>query len=116
MSTLQVGAMDYEFNLKKTVTPTQVSQELPGGLIMKSGRFRATIADETSMSIVFDEPFPAECRSFIPVPAINAPSNFRDLWIQIVGIPTRFGATIQTQSSTSNNNNIDGFDWTAWGT
>ncbi|MEA3389646.1 MAG: hypothetical protein U9R64_10310 [Pseudomonadota bacterium] len=113
---LKVGAMDFEFNLKKSISATQISQELPGGLIMKTGRYRALIGDETSMSIVFDEPFPNECRSFIPVPAINSPSIFRDLWIQIVGTPTRFGATIQTQSSTSNNNNIDGFDWTAWGT
>lgn len=113
---ITVGAMDFEFNLGKTITPTQVSQVFPGGLIMKSGRLRSLINDETSFSIVFDEPFPGDCRSFIPVPAINAPSNFRDLWIQLVGIPTRFGATIQTQSSTSNNNNIDGLDWTAWGT
>lgn len=113
---LKVGAMDFEFNAKKTVSASQISQGLPGGLIMKTGRYRALINDETSMSIVFDEPFPNECRSFVPVPAINAPSPFRDLWIQIVGVPTRFGATIQTQSSTSNNNNIDGFDWNAWGT
>lgn len=116
VDTLKIGAMDFEFNLKKSTTATQISQELPGGLIMKTGRYRARIDDETSMSIVFDTPFPNECRSFIPVPAINAPSSFRDLWIQIVGTPSRFGATIQTQSSTSNNNNIDGFDWTAWGT
>lgn len=116
VDTLEIGAMDYEFNLKKTITPTQVSQEIPGGLIMKTGRFSALIGDETSMSIVFDEPFPNECLSFMPVGKINAASNYRDLWVQIVGDPTRFGATIQTQSSTSNNNNIDGFHWQAWGT
>ncbi|WP_336973409.1 gp53-like domain-containing protein [Sphingobium aromaticiconvertens] len=112
---IDFGAMDPEFNAKKVVTADQISQEFPGGLIMKTGSYKALIGDETSMSIVFDAPFPVECRSFIPVPRINAPSNFRDLWIQIVGDPTRFGATIQTQSSTSNNNNIDGFHWTAWG-
>lgn len=115
VDTLKFGSMDAEFQANRSITSTQISQKLPGGLIMKTGRYRALIGDETSMSIVFDEPFPTECRSFIPVPAINAPSNYRDLWIQIIGTPTRFGASIQTQSSTSNNNNIDGFDWTAWG-
>lgn len=112
---LAVGAMTPEFLANKTVTLNQKSQVLPSGLIMKTGRYNALIADETSLSIIFDEPFPTECTSFIAMPKINAPSNYRDLWIQLVGDPTRFGATIQAQSSTSNNNNIDGFHWQAWG-
>lgn len=115
VDTLVFGAMDPEFEANQSISSAQYSQKIPGGLIMKTGRYRSLIGDETSLSIVFEQPFPTECLSFVPVPNINAPSVYRDLWLQTIGNPTRFGATIQAQSSTSNNNNIDGFDWMAWG-
>jgi hypothetical protein len=112
---ISIGAMDPEFTNNQGISTTQVSQKLPGGIIMKSGKFRAPINDEVSLSIVFDEPFPTECRSFVPVPFISVFSPFRDLWLQNVGEPTRFGAAVGTQSSTSNNQHLDGFDWCAFG-
>ncbi len=115
VDTLVFGAMDPEFEANQSISSAQYSQKIPGGLIMKTGRYRSLIGDETSLSIVFEDPFPTECLSFVPVPNINAASVYRDLWLQTIGNPTRFGATIQAQSSTSNNNNIDGFDWMAWG-
>tara|TARA_R110000868_G_scaffold111222_13_gene300476 strand:+ start:1452 stop:4127 length:2676 start_codon:yes stop_codon:yes gene_type:complete len=113
---LEVGAMDFEFLLGREISANQISQVFPGGLIMKTGKYRAPINDEVSLSIVFDTPFPNECRSFIPVPFIGTFSPFRDLWLQQLGEPTRFGASVATQSSTSNDQHLDGFNWTAWGT
>jgi hypothetical protein len=113
--TLMIGAMDPEFTLNQDITADQGSQILPGGVVMKWGRYRAAINDEVQLSIVFDEPFPTECQSFVPVPYISTFSAFRDLWLQNVGSPTRFGVTVGTQSSTSNDQHLDGFDWIAFG-
>ncbi len=115
VDTLKVGAMDYEFVLNQTITSTQGSQKLPGGVVMKWGRYRAAINDEVQLSIVFDDPFPTECQSFVPVPYLSTFSNYRDLWLQNVGALTRFGATVATQAATSNAQAIDGFDWLAFG-
>ncbi len=39
----------------------------------------------------------------------------RDLWMQNTGEPSVFGCNFSTQSSTSNSQQIDGFDWMAYG-
>lgn len=112
---LTSDAMDPGFIAGQDMAADQGSQVLPGGVIMKWGRYRAAINDEVQLSIVFDAPFPAECQTFVPVPYIVSFSAFRDLWVQNVGDPTRFGATVCTQSSTSNDQHLDGFNWVAFG-
>lgn len=108
-------AMDPGFVAGQTIGTTQSSQTLPGGVVMKWGQYRAAINDEVQLSIVFDEPFPTLCQCFMPMPQVATFSPFKDLWLQNVGEPTRFGATVGTQSSTSNNQHLDGFDWFAFG-
>lgn len=115
VDTLKVGAMDYEFLLKQDMSADQGSQELPGGVVMKWGKFRGAINDEVQLSVVFDDPFPNECQSFVPVPYLTVFNNNRDLWLQVVGAKTKFGATVGTQAATSNSQHLDGFDWLAFG-
>ncbi|WP_336958760.1 gp53-like domain-containing protein [Sphingobium aquiterrae] len=112
---ISIGAMDPEFTSLQGSSASQGSQELPGGIIMKWGEFRAIINNETQLSIVFDEPFPNACQSFVPTGFIDVFSAYRDLWPQNVGPKTRFGVTVGTQSSTSNDHRLDGFDWIAFG-
>lgn len=112
---LKVGAMDAEFILNRRLGELQSTQTLPGGVVMKWGKYRGRINNETTFSIVFEEPFPNACRAITPTPFLTTFSNLRDLWMQNVGEPSRFGATFGTQSSTGDDQRIDGFDWIAFG-
>lgn len=116
VDTLEFGAMDAEFVASQyQFDGNEGTQRLPGGVVMKWGRYRGFINDETQLSIVFVEPFPSSCDSFVPTPYLATYSNLRDLWLQNVGTPSRFGASVGTQSSTNNSQRLDGFDWIAFG-
>jgi hypothetical protein len=104
-----------QFGAVQNLDPVGGYQQIPGGPMMKWGRYRGTINYEASLSVVFPEPFPTACFMFLPVANINAANNERDLWIQNVGDPTREGATIYTQAARSAAQNISGFDWIAFG-
>lgn len=112
---LLTGAMDEEFIANQDWAADEVTQEFPGGLIIKTGKYRAQINNETQFSIVFRDPFPTVCVSLVPVPYLATFSIYRDLWLQRVGEPSRFGATVGTQSSTGDDQRLDGFDWIAFG-
>jgi len=113
---LKVGAMDPEFLANQySFDGVEGSQKLPGGIVMKWGRYRGFINNEVTFSIVFQEPFPNQCDCLIPTPYLITYSKYRDLWMQNVGTPTRFGATVGTQSSTGDDQRLDGFDWVAFG-
>lgn len=88
---------------------------LPGGVIMKWGRFRAQIDTEVQLTTVFEKPFPNACDSFVPTPYLNTFSKFKDLWLQVVGEPSRLGATVATQAATGDDQHLDGFNWLAFG-
>ncbi|WP_143023277.1 hypothetical protein [Sphingomonas sp. NFR15] len=113
---LEFGSMDPEFEANQNVFDgSEGTQKLPGGVVMKWGRYRAHIGTEVQLSVVFETPFPNACHSFVPVPYLENFSIYRDLWLQNVGAPTRFGATVGTQAATSEDEQIDGFDWLAFG-
>lgn len=116
VDTLKIGAMDPEFIEKQEpFDGREGTQILPGGVVMKWGKYRAFINSETVFSIVFVEPFPNSCDAFVPTPYLNSFSNLRDLWIQNIGIASRFGATVATQAATGDDQRLDGFDWIAFG-
>jgi hypothetical protein len=113
---LRFGAMDPEFLANQTAfNGVEGSQMLPGGVIMKWGRYRGTINREVQLSVVFQQPFPNSCDTFVPTPYVASFDIHKDLWIQILGDPSRFGGSIQTQAATSDNMTIDGFNWMAFG-
>jgi hypothetical protein len=88
---------------------------MPSGIIRQWGKFRGQIDDEVQITVVFPKRFPNAVTSVIATPWISSFSQYRDLWLQNVGEPTLQGATFATQSSTSNAQHIDGFDWQAHG-
>ncbi len=113
---LKAGSIDFEFLNKQAINdPNGGFQELPGGLIIQWGRYRAFIRDEVSLSIEFPRPFPSFCASFTATPYNADASYLKDLWIQNTGTPSRFGATVYTQAARSEAQNLDGFDWMAIG-
>lgn len=113
---LSVGAMDGEFLANKVAfNGIEGTQTLPGGVVMKWGKYRGFIADEATFTVNFQTPFPTACDSFVPTPYIASFNSNRDLWIQNIGEPTRFSATVGTQAATRNDQRIDGFDWIAFG-
>lgn len=97
------------------LSPTAGYQIFPGGFMMQWGKVRKTINDEQVESITFPIAFPTGVMSLTATPFISAFSVFRDLWLQNVGEPSKTGASFATQSSTSNSQHIDGFDWMAFG-
>jgi len=116
VDTLKIGAMDPEFIAKQIAfNGKEGTQILPGGVIMKWGKFRAPINGETSLSVVFAVPFPTSCDSFVPTPYIETFSDLNDLWLQAIGEPTRMGATVATQAAATSNRRLDGFNWLAFG-
>ena len=113
---ISIGAMDGEFNANKTpFNGVEGTQMLPGGVVMKWGKYRGTIMDEATFTVTFQTPFPNSCDAFVPTPYIAVFNNSRDLWIQNIGEPSRFSATVGTQAATRNDQRIDGFDWIAFG-
>lgn len=113
---LMAGAINFEFTgSRQSLGPNFGSQEFPGGLIIKAGKYRGAINDEQLFSVVFPEPFPNYCISFIPVPYLANWSIYRDLWLQCVGEPTRYGATVGTQAATGDDQHLDGFNYIAFG-
>lgn len=116
VDTLKIGAMDAEFlQNQEPFDGIQGSQTLPGGVIMKWGSYRAPLNDEVQISVVFNTPFPLGCDTFVPTPYISSFSSLRDLWLQVVGEPTRFGAAVATQAATNSEQRLDGFNWLAFG-
>lgn len=113
---IKAGAIDFEFiNKQSLLNPDSGYQMLPGGLIIMWGRYRAFIRSETVFSISFPMPFPNVCLSFQATPYLNVFNNERDLWVQIIGQPSTTGANVATQAARSNDQNLDGFDWIAFG-
>lgn len=115
---LSVGAMDGEFMAGQSLyDPAGGYQKMPGGLIIQWGQVRANITDEQAYSITFPIPFPNQLLSINATPYIiySFQNNLRDLWLQNTSLQDRFGATFFTQSSTKNNQFLNGFDWFAVG-
>lgn len=95
--------------------PTSGFQILPGGFIIQWGRIRQDIGTELQFSVPFPMAFPNSVMAVNATPYINAFSISYDLWVQNVGNPSRFGATLCTQAATRNEKNLDGIDWIAFG-
>lgn len=113
---LTYGALVDQFaGTRNNLDPNGGWQDIPGGLIVQWGRYRGLISRESSFSIVFPKAFPNQCFMAIPIGYIGAASSFRDLWVQNVGAPSSSGATFFAQAATSDNRNIDGIDWIAFG-
>ncbi|APX64557.1 hypothetical protein AV944_00385 [Sphingomonas sp. LK11] len=113
---LKPGSIDFEFLAKQSLRdPAGGYQALPGGFYMMWGQYRQYINSETSLSIVFPIPFPNMCMSFVATPYINSSSDIRDLWLQNMGSPSRFGASVYTQAPNVTKQTLDGFDWFAVG-
>ena len=90
-------------------------QVFPGGFIIQWGRVRRLIRDEQSFGISFPTPFPNGVMAVTAMPFISYFNDRRDLWMQNTGEATQYGCVFSTQSSTSNSQQIDGFDWMAYG-
>ncbi|WP_394658575.1 hypothetical protein [uncultured Novosphingobium sp.] len=101
-----------DYNL---ITPNGGYQIMPGGVIIQWGRLRQTITDEASFSVIFPMPFPNNVMTVTGSAYISSASNLRDLWIQNLGTPSLQGATFYAQSSTKNDQLIQGIDWHAFG-
>ena len=99
----------------QNLDPNGWIQKLPGGLIIQGGKQRMAITSETVFSVNYPEAFPNQVLTVVAIPFITTASVLRDLWMQLVGEPTKSRATFMTQSSTSNSQRIDGFDWIAFG-
>jgi hypothetical protein len=99
----------------QSFSPNDFSITIPGGLIIKGGRLRATITGESQFSIVFKEPFPSVCGVALPSAYIATASNSRDLWVQNLGDPTPQGFSVFTQAATGNAQNLDGINYLAVG-
>lgn len=113
---LTYGALVDQFaGTRNNLDPNGGWQDIPGGLIVMWGRYRGLISRESSFSIIFPKAFPNQCFMAIPIGYIGAASSFRDLWVQNVGLPSASGATFFAQAATSDNRNIDGIDWIAFG-
>ncbi|WP_168371535.1 gp53-like domain-containing protein [Sphingomonas sp. Leaf257] len=113
---LSAGAIDFEFLSRQSLRdPAGGYQALPGGFYMMWGQYRQYINSETSLSIVFPIAFPTMCMSFVATPYINSASDVRDLWLQNMGAPSRFGASVYTQAPNVTRQTLDGFDWFAVG-
>ena len=110
------GAIDFEFEGdRQLLDPSGWRQEFPGGMIMMGGRYRQQINSQTTFSIIFPRPFPNEVLSVGAIPRVSPYSNQKDLWLQLVNDPALQGATFGTQSSRTEDQRLDGFDWWAWG-
>lgn len=111
---ISYGAMDAEFIAGQVISTWQGSQEMPGGLIMKWGRYREYITNEVTRTVTFDKPFPNACFSVVPVPHLNTWNDHRDLFCQTVGEPAKTGFTIGFQRG-EGSGAIDGCNWLAFG-
>ena len=113
---IKAGAIDFEFiNKQSLLDPNGGYQMLPGGLIIMWGRYRQTIRSEIVISVNFPMAFPSVCLSFQATPYLNVFNNERDLWVQIIGQPTQYGASVATQAARRDDQYLDGFDWIAFG-
>jgi hypothetical protein len=117
VDTLKVNTLDPIFNSggAQNLDPNSWLQKLPGGIIIQGGRYRQTIVSETTVSVDFNAPFPNQTLTVIAIPFLSFASVTRDLWMQLLGEPSVSNATFMTQSSTKNSQQIDGFDWLAFG-
>ena len=113
---IKAGAIDFEFINKQSILDANSGyQMLPGGLIIQWGRFRQVIRNETVFPVSFPMAFPSICLSFQATPYLAFFNNERDLWIQIIGQPSQYGANVATQAARTNDQYLDGFDWIAFG-
>lgn len=113
---IKAGAIDFEFiNKQSLLDPAGGYQALPGGMYMMWGRYRQTIRNEAVFYVSFPIAFPSICLSFQATPYLNTFNNERDLWIQIIGQPSQYGASVATQAARRDDQYLDGFDWFAIG-
>ncbi len=90
-------------------------QKFPGGFIMQWGRYRGTLNREAVVPINFPVPFTKFVASVTATPYLNSFSHLRDMWMQNVGAPSLTGTSFATQAARSDAQNLDGFDWVAFG-
>lgn len=82
---------------------------LPGGLILQWVNYRATLADEPSVTVNYPLAFPNRCLVASATAFISAPANDRDSWPQIAGEPGRTSCVIQLQADDQNDRLVNGF-------
>lgn len=112
---LTYGSIASKFQTDSYLDPNGGWQQIPGGPLMQWGRFRQSIRSETTFYISFPKAFATQCFAFSATPYLNYFNNERDLWVQIVGQPSQYGASVATQAARSNDQVLDGFDWIAFG-
>lgn len=100
---------------KQDLDPDGWYQELPGGVIMQGGRYRASINRDTPIPIVFPRPFPNQVLATGASGFITSDSPFADLIVQNLGEPTLTGTTFYAQATNGDATAIQGIDWWAWG-
>jgi len=116
VDTLTYGALVDQFSKGQSLLdPAGGYQRIPGGLIMMWGQYRGAIRSETTFSIPFPIQFPSQCLCVNVTPYLNFFNNERDLWMQIVGQASPYGFTVASQAARSVDQNIDGFNWMAFG-
>lgn len=113
---LTYGALVDQFaGDRQNLNPAGGFQDFPGGFVLQWGRYRGMITRENAFTVTFSKAFPTMCFVVMAMPYIDSANAFRDLWLQNVGTPSTTGATFFAQAATSDNRNIDGFDWIAFG-
>lgn len=83
----------------------------PNGMIMQWGRYRATIRTELTVNIVFPVAMPVAPYIVQATPYLSYWRNKADLWMQKIQEATGSYCTLGFQSSTSNDQAAEGFDW-----
>lgn len=113
---LTYGALVDQFSKGQSLLdPAGGYQRIPGGLVMMWGQYRGSIRSETTFSIPFPIQFPSQCLCVNVTPYLNYFNNERDLWMQIIGQASPYGFTVASQAARSAAQNIDGFNWMAFG-
>lgn len=113
--TITYEAMVPLFEDRQVLDPNGWWQELPGGLIMQGGRFRASISRDTAIGIIFPRPFPNVVLSTGASAFLSADNRFADLIVQNLGEPSLQGTSFFAQATAGGNTAIQGIDWWAWG-
>lgn len=99
----------------QSLDPAGWYQELPGGLVMMGGQMRGNINNEVAFSIVFPRPFPNQVLAVNATPYISTADDRKNMWLQNVGAPSTSGATFFTQAPAGDVQQLNGFDWIAFG-
>lgn len=85
------------------------------GFCIQWGANRARVGGEYAIGISYPIAFAGPAWSLVATAFVSFSTTKKDIWFQRAGEGTATGATVQAQSSTSDNNNCDGFDWIAYG-